>query len=44
MYWDDITLNCRGLILDNEGRVIAKSFQKFFNMEEYAKIVNQKNK
>lgn len=42
-YWDDITLNCRGLILDNEGRVIAKSFQKFFNMEEleYNQIPNE---
>lgn len=33
-YWDDITSNCRGLILDNDGNVVAKSFQKFFNMEE----------
>jgi RNA ligase len=27
-------LNCRGLVLDNEGNVIAKPFPKFFNMEE----------
>ena len=33
-YWDDVTLNCRALILDNEGNVIAKLFQKFFNIEE----------
>ena len=33
--WDDITLNCRGLILDREGNVIAKSFNKFFNLEEH---------
>ena len=33
--WDDITLNCRGLILDNEGNVIAKPFPKFFNYEEH---------
>jgi len=32
--WDDITLNCRGLVLDNEGNVVAKPFPKFFNMEE----------
>jgi RNA ligase len=32
--WDDVTLNCRGLVLDNEGNVIAKPFPKFFNMEE----------
>jgi RNA ligase len=32
--WDDITLNCRGLVLDTEGNVIAKPFPKFFNYEE----------
>jgi RNA ligase len=32
--WDDVTLNCRGLILDTKGNVIAKPFPKFFNMEE----------
>ena len=32
--WDEITLACRGLILDNEGNVIASSFAKFFNYEE----------
>ena len=33
--WDDITLNCRGLVLDKEGKVIAKPFPKFFNYEEH---------
>ena len=33
--WDDITLMCRGLVLDNEGNVVAKTFNKFFNMEEH---------
>lgn len=32
--WDDITINMRGTILDNEGNVIARSFPKFFNIEE----------
>ena len=32
--WDDITLNMRGTILDNEGNVVAKAFPKFFNYEE----------
>lgn len=32
--WDDITLKTRGLVLDNEGNVVAKSFDKFFNYEE----------
>ncbi len=34
--WDEITLKCRGLILDNEGNVIARAFDKFFNYEEVA--------
>jgi RNA ligase len=32
--WDIVTLDCRGLVLDGEGNVIAKPFPKFFNMEE----------
>ena len=32
--WDEMTLKCRGLVLDNEGTVVAKSFDKFFNYEE----------
>ena len=32
--WDEVTLDCRGLVLDNEGNIIAKPFPKFFNMEE----------
>ena len=32
--WDDVTLNMRGTIIDNEGNVIASSFSKFFNYEE----------
>lgn len=32
--WDDITLNMRGTILDNEGNVVASAFPKFFNYEE----------
>jgi len=29
--WDDLTIECRGLVLDREGNVMAKSFPKFFN-------------
>ena len=32
--WDAVTLDCRGLVLDNEGNVVAKPFPKFFNMDE----------
>jgi RNA ligase len=33
--WDIMTRNCRGLVLDNDGNVLAKPFGKFFNMEEH---------
>ena len=33
--WDNITMSCRGLILDKNGNVIARPFKKFFNYEEY---------
>lgn len=32
--WDEITLMCRGLILDTEGNIVVKPFGKFFNYEE----------
>jgi len=38
--WNEITMMCRGLILDKEGNIIARPLKKFFNMEEYL----QKNK
>lgn len=32
--WNEITLACRGLILDNKMNIIARPFQKFFNLGE----------
>lgn len=32
--WNEVTLQCRGLILDGQGRVVARPFPKFFNLEE----------
>lgn len=33
--WDDITKNCRGLILNTEtGEIVARPFSKFFNYSE----------
>jgi len=32
--WDDITLQCRGIVTDDEGNVVARPFKKFFNIEE----------
>ena len=39
-FWDEVTLNARGLILDGGGNVVAKPFPKFFNMEELKEIPN----
>lgn len=33
-FWNDLTLQCRGLILDKDYNVIARPFKKFFNYEE----------
>lgn len=32
--WDNVTLKCRALVTDFDGNIIAKSFDKFFNIEE----------
>jgi RNA ligase len=33
--WDDVTLACRCLITDFEGNIIARGFNKFFNLEQH---------
>jgi len=32
--WNDVNRQCRGLILDKHGRVYARPFSKFFNLNE----------
>ena len=32
--WDEVTLMCRGLVLDDDGNIVARPFKKFFNYEE----------
>lgn len=32
--WNDVTLQCRGLILDHDYNVVARPFPRFFNIEE----------
>jgi RNA ligase len=33
--WDDVLLQCRGLVLDHQGNVVARPFAKFFNDSEH---------
>ena len=32
--WNDITMKCRGLIMSQDGEIIARPFEKFFNLGE----------
>ena len=32
--WNDVTMQCRGLIANTNGQVVARPFRKFFNAEE----------
>jgi hypothetical protein len=32
--WNEVTLQCRGLVIDNSGEVLARPFKKFFNFEQ----------
>lgn len=35
--WNDATINCRGLIWDIHGRIVARPYRKFFNYGDDAK-------
>ena len=39
--WDETTLMCRALVTDQEGNIVARSFDKFFNLEEEKQIPNE---
>lgn len=34
-FWNDCTLACRGLIMDKDFNIVARPFQKFFNLGEF---------
>jgi len=33
--WDDVTMSCRGMVVDGSGNIVARPFRKFFNVEEH---------
>ena len=35
MFWDLYTLSCRGMVIDADGNILARPFQKFKNFEEH---------
>lgn len=36
--WCQLTLDCRGLILDSSGEIVARPFSKFFNLDEHVSL------
>jgi len=34
-FWDVYTLSCRGMVIDADGNILARPFQKFKNFEEH---------
>lgn len=32
--WDEVTIHARGLVTDDQGNIVARSFKKFHNIEE----------
>jgi RNA ligase len=34
-YWTEVTLQCRGLVTNSKGDIVARPFKKFFNYEEH---------
>jgi RNA ligase len=37
-FWNSITLSCRGLVTDDDGRIVARPFKKFFNIEQHDQL------
>lgn len=36
--WNEVTTKCRGLIIDMFGNIVARPFEKFYNMEELVEM------
>ncbi|GAG80958.1 unnamed protein product [marine sediment metagenome] len=34
-FWDEYTMSCRGMVIDAEGNILARPFQKFKNYQEH---------
>jgi len=34
-FWDEYTMACRGMVVDADGNILARPFQKFLNFEEH---------
>ena len=34
-FWDEYTMSCRGMVIDGDGKILARPLQKFKNFEEH---------
>jgi len=34
-FWDEYTMSCRGMVIDADGKILARPFQKFKNYQEH---------
>lgn len=41
-FWNEITMNCRATIIDEDGMIISKGFPKFFNYTDNKTIIPEK--
>ncbi len=39
--WDDVTRMCRGLVLNTRGEIVARPFDKFFNLDETGETIEE---
>lgn len=39
--WNEATMTCRGLITDGEGKIVARPFTKFFNLEQMESLPDE---
>lgn len=39
--WNSVTLRCRGLIVDVNGRIVARGWNKFFNLSEIEPLIDR---
>lgn len=37
--WNDLTLMARGIVTDQEGNIVVRPFDKFFNLEEWKSVM-----
>lgn len=40
--WDEVTMQCRGLVTNDAGQIVARPFRKFFGLDEHEQVFGEK--